>query len=333
MNEKIQFYLPYRRDQVARIPDRAEDYWQWSVEHPTVPEGKYAWTLQTFLRLREAGLPCELVERFPSSGIVVAHRDLLPITGIPRSRVFLVCIKADRNRHTWAHFHVTQNERDSVRRTHPDKSLTITHWPQPGLIRRDPARGTSVENVAYFGRACNLAPELRGIDWISVRERPQWHDYREVDVTVSVRSFRQQKASSAVFDADSKPASKLINSWMAGVPAIVGPEPAYQAARKSLLDFIEVRSPDEVEEAVDMLCNNPRLYADMVANGLERAKEFSAASTTAEWLHLFRDVLPAQYEEWIDEWRVWRKASGFLRFAAYFTKPRHISSVYGALVR
>jgi hypothetical protein len=328
----IQFYLPYRRE-VARLPERSEDYWQWSVENPTVPEGKYAWTLQTFLRLREAGLPCELVERFPSSGIVVAHRDLLPITGIPRSRVFLVCIKADRNRHTWAHFHVTQNERDSVRRTHPGKSITITHWPQPGLIPRDPARGALVENVAYFGRECNLAPELRSVEWLKARERLQWHDYREVDVTVSVRQFGQQNAPSAVFDADSKPASKLINSWMAGVPAIVGPEPAYQMARKSLLDFIEVRSADEALQAVDMLRSNPALYRDMVQNGLRRAKEFSADSITAEWLHLFRDVLPAQYREWIDESRVWRKASGCLRFAAYFTKPQHISSVYGALVR
>jgi hypothetical protein len=325
-DERIQFYLPYKRDRVEHIPERAEDYWTWLLNNPSVPEGKYAWTLQTYLHLRDAGFPCEIVERFPSRGIVVAHRDLLPITLRPHPDVFLVCIKADRNMHTWAQYHVVQNESDSLR---AGGRSVITHWPQPGLVPRDRARGTLCENVAYFGREMNLAPELRaegwedvmdrhGFEWI-VRPRPQWNDYEVSD--------------DPVFDARSKPPSKLINSWMAGVPAIVGSEPAYQHIRRSELDFIEVSTVADLRWALKRLRENSALYRDMVENGRRRAKEFGPASITAEWLSLFRDALPKHYQEWQRKGRLRRKGIGYLRLASYFTKLRHLTSLYEAVVR
>lgn len=339
-DERIQFYLPYRRDRVERLPERAEGYWDWLLSHPSVPEGKYAWTLQTFLHLRDAGFPCELVERFPSRGIVVAHRDLLPITLRPHPDVFLVCIKADRNMHTWAQYHVVQNESDP---SQGDRSTMITHWPQPGLVPRDPGRGTQCENIAYFGREMNLAPELRaegwedvldrrGFEWV-VRPRPQWNDYEDIDVTVSVRRFGECISDDPVFDSRSKPPSKLINSWMAGVPAIVGSEPAYQHMRTSELDFIEVNSVADLHWALKRLRENPDLYRAMVENGLKRAKEYGPSSITAEWLSLFRDTLPRHYDAWQRKGRLQRKGIGYLRFARYFTKLRHLTSLYEAVVR
>jgi hypothetical protein len=334
MPNTIQFYLPFHKDGLDSIPTRAEDYWQWILDHPDVAEGKYSWTLQTYLRLKDR-LPCRLAEHLPTSGIVVSHRDFLPVLLLPRD-IFLVCIKADRNAHTWANFHVVQNEHDPIRRTPKGlrNSAAMTFWPQAGLIPRDVTREDRCENVAFLGRGLNLATELRGeawacklkqagFDWSVRTDRSQWSDYRGID----------EPRNDSVFDPRSKPANKLINSWLAGVPAIVGPEPAYRQARRSRLDFLQVESVEDLGHALNHLRIYPSLYREMVENGLERAKEFSQDAVADQWVHLCRDVLPERYREWAKRSPLHRSWAGYWRIASYFTEPRHVRSVYEALIR
>ena len=57
-------------------------------------------------------------------------------------------------------------------------------------------------------------------------------------------------------DYFAKPASKLVNAWHAGVPALLGPEPAYQALRMQF-DYIEIRSPEDAIREVIRLKENP----------------------------------------------------------------------------
>jgi hypothetical protein len=47
-----------------------------------------------------------------------------------------------------------------------------------------------------------------------------WHDYSTDDLVLAVRDLTEK-------DALVKPASKLVNAWIAGVPALLGPEPAF----------------------------------------------------------------------------------------------------------
>src|SRR5436309_1927650 len=68
-----------------------------------------------------------------------------------------------------------------------------------------------------------------------------------------------------------KPASKLVNAWLAGVPALLGPEIAYRELRRSELDYCEVSSLAEAQAAVDRLLGDPGLYNAMVENGRARA--------------------------------------------------------------
>src|SRR5688572_21664688 len=79
VDEPITFYLPYRRDGIASLPSSLADYWSWLLSHEGISKGKYSWTLQTYMQLSEAGLACRLSEEFPRSGIVISHRDFLPI--------------------------------------------------------------------------------------------------------------------------------------------------------------------------------------------------------------------------------------------------------------
>ena len=306
-SEPITFYLPFKRDGLTAVPERATDYWRWITANRSVGEGKYSWTLQTYLQLLEAGIPCRLSEEFPTAGIVVSHRDFLPVFMLPRSDVFLVCIKPDRKEHTWAQHYIVQNQRDAVLALRKGRNRTsvIPFWPQPSLVPRSASRGTHVEHAAYFGRLLNLTPELKDARWAdtlrslgftwSTVPLEAWNDYSTIDVTVSVRSFEETPAVvDPITNADSKPPSKLINSWLAGVPAIVGRESAYQTIRESDLDYIEVSSPDEIKDALIRLRDNPKLYAAMVAHGHKRTVDYSTAATCRKWERaLYEDIAPS----------------------------------------
>ena len=264
------------------------------------------WTVQTFLRLRDSGHPVRLSGQVPDRGLVVFHagqkrqlqRDL------PRgSRAVLVGIRGDRREALIADFEVLQNGRLADGR----RKFFIPYWPQPGLIPRDPARGTTIRRVSFKGFDRNLHPDLRRVEWreflrlrgigweadsmdhaasetgeLAVR----WHDYREVDAVVALRPG--ELAETAF-----KPATKLYNAWHAGVPALLGPEHAFRELRRGDLDYLEIRSVADARTAIDRLIADPGLYRAMVDNGRRRAEEFTVEAITARWAELlFSTVAP-----------------------------------------
>ena len=271
----VTFYVPLPKEMHGSIPQRSEDYWPWMLANRGLGDGRYAWTLQTVLFLREAGFPCEMTDRFPPRGIVVSHRDFLPVFQLPRQDVFLVCVKADRKEHTWASHYIVQNGRDAflTSRKGRNRATVVPHWPQPSLIPRNVDRGVQCRRVAYFGRALNLAAELRtpewdqalealGLEW-SVVGQENWNDYSSVDVTVSVRSFAGKSVADPVMNPDSKPPTKLMDSWLARVPAIVGRDERIRAYDKARWLH---RSDDSAgaQSRTDRAQDQRRLYRRMV---------------------------------------------------------------------
>jgi len=89
-----------------------------------------------------------------------------------------------------------------------------------------------------------------------------------------------------------KPPSKLINSWAAGCPALVGPEQAFAALRRSPLDYFEVNSPHDVLAALKRLNAEPELYRAMIANGTARTRDFTADAVARRWEELFAGQSP-----------------------------------------
>ena len=252
----VAFYLPYQRDGISSIPSSIDDYWTWVCSNSGMAEGKYSWTLQTYLQLSQMGVPCSLRTKLPREGIIITHRDFLPIYQIPYPDLFVVCIKPDRKEHPWAQHYIVQNKKDPIfHRLNSNRVSEALSWPQPSLIPRDKNRDSRVENIAYFGRLDNLEPELQtdawkdemrsiGFNWQNI-PMGTWNDYRNIDITISIRGWVESKSKSgAVTDWDSKPPTKLTNSWLANVPAIVGDEPAFHAACVAGVDCIVVKSID-----------------------------------------------------------------------------------------
>ena len=258
------------------------------------------WVLQTYLRLRECGRRVELTDTLPDEGIVMLCAGDLPVTYVPGRRQFLVSANADEAPDPFAQMRITQNRIQSRLMA---GALDVPHWPQPGLVRRDPVRGDAFERAAYFGDYANLCAELkdgrwtdflaaRGIAW-EVRDAQSNRntDFSDVDLVVGVRSFQRGGYIR-------KPASKLFNAWIAGVPALLGHELAFREWRRSDLDYIEVKSFDAICAAVDRLVQSPQRRRDMIANGRRRAEEVTPDLVLARWEHLLFDVAPVRAARW-----------------------------------
>lgn len=266
--------------------------------------GERAWILQTWLRLRRAGHPVELSATAPEDGLVVFHakqaKDLLRQRSRLRDAV-LVGVRADNREPLIADFEILQNGAFADGR----RRFSLPHWPQSGLLPRDPARGERIERIAYKGFAANLHPDFRtpawtgflageGIEWVvdavafdgRNRRELDWPDFRAVDLALAVRPPEKKQRRS-------KPATKLVNAWLAGVPALLGPELAFQELRRSELDYLEVASVAEAREAVLRLRRAPGLYRAMVENGRRRGAELTHEAIVALWGKLLFETIPA----------------------------------------
>ncbi|MBD2254012.1 hypothetical protein [Nostoc parmelioides] len=301
----IYFYIP-DGDWRATMPTNPDVYWKefGGVVTPTV----YGWTVQTYLRLKHAGFPCELVSKIPDEGILIAYRRSVPEEFKPGAKVLFVCLKSEQNPHPYAQIHVVGN----IKETAPQVDIQgyryyMPHWPQPGLIPRDTARGDRFETAAFFGELRNLAPELQdaafaqqleklGLSWqiLDRTQRDRWNDFSAVDVIIAVRKFGHAS------DYAWKPALKLYNAWHAGVPAILGQDSAFRNERRSELDYLEVGSVEEVITNLKQLKDDVELRQAIVTNGNLRAQESSVAYLTQRWQNFMTEIAVPAYWRWLE---------------------------------
>jgi len=267
--------------------------------------GEDFWIVLTYCRLRDAGLPVALDNRLPDTGIVVFYAgDKRALRAQLRGdqRVLLAAVRSDRHPVGFADCEIVQNASSADGR----RALHVPHWPQPGLLPRDPARGNAIGTVLFPGTPQNLDAGFAGADWQSfVREHgielrcsygagaaptQAPNDYGDVDVLLAVRP-------AAMGLVRNKPAWKLFNAWLAGVPAILGAESGYRELREGPLDYLEAASPDAALQALQRLIAEPSLYAAMVANGTARGAAFTNAATLARWRALLFDTLAQRHAD------------------------------------
>jgi hypothetical protein len=275
--------------------------------------GNYIWTVKTFGYLSKMGFPCRLADQLPDEGIIVTHRQFFTNDMIPNRRQLFVCVVADFQRHPLAQLHIVQNPRDPLltRARSAWPATFMPHWPETGLIPRDPARGETFVNISYFGLPERLAPQLRSPQFATrLREhgfnfrivsRDRWNDYGDTDAVLAVRSF-------APVSWHKFPPTKLYNCWIAGVPGLLGGESAYQAERRSELDYFEVRSADEVLETLLRLRADPRLRADIARNCAERAAGVDPMRIAETWAAFLNTVA-------VPAWRDWQRRHATSRIA------------------
>jgi hypothetical protein len=276
--------------------------------------GPNCWTIQTYMHLRARGHDVHLSPDYVPNKINVLHYDDLTLKHWPH-RAFVVCIQPDRARAAAADMRLVQNH-IQVRGSN-DHFVYL--WPQPGLSPRDPERGRVLKRVGYLGALIYLAQPFRSEEFrrrlaemnveLVLRGQDSEHvSYSDLDAVLAVRAISD-------YDLSIKPAGKLFNAWIAGCPALLGAEPAYQALRRSPLDYFEVKTPDEAIAALQKLKEDPALFQKIVENGRRRAADFTTEVLCRQWEDLLDGPIAAGYENWLRQRRLYRTIrAGFRSF-------------------
>jgi hypothetical protein len=301
-----------------------------SIDPNTCPrrffEGPDHWTLQTYLYLKRRGDPVHLADDFVPGQINVVYYDDLLLKARP-DRAFIVAIQPDRPRPAACDIRIVQNRLQV--RTESDHHVVF--WPQPGLQPRDPLRKNSLCRLGYLGMGIYLAKpfqddvfrrRLAELDIELVIREKDWTDFSDLDAILAVRQV-------SPFDLTIKPASKLINAWIAGCPALLGAEPAYQQLRISPLDYFEIRSPDDAIAALRRLRDEPGLMDQMIANGHRRAEAFSVDHIASRWESILSGPVSDAYERWQRESPIFRT----IRFAFRSFEHKRQRRRYARLIR
>ncbi len=284
---------------------------------PLEEKGKEAtaqcWIYQTWALLIQEKIPCSLLGSLPhEGGIIIAMSSSFPsIVSCFKEEFkkngkkwishnyFLVDIVADGLPHPAAHLHLVQNRAHA--RQLP-RSLFMPHWTQPHLIPRDPARGSLFEKISFFGDSSNLAPELRSAAWqeqlhrelgilLEIREARRWHDYSDVDGVIAIRDFSGSRHLH-------KPATKLYNAWLAGVPFIGGIDSAYAADGHPGEDYLVGTSAEKVFQYLKTLKEDPAMRWKLVQKGSESVVSYTREATLDRWKKLVQTTLPAEALKW-----------------------------------
>ncbi len=296
---EFHFYLPERY-----LPDTdRQEAWRFGKITRLEEGGKIAcaqcWIFQTWLALERSGFSAHLTHSMPSEGVLVTLTSCVGADFRAPDRVFFAGIVADYLAHPQAHLHVVQNAAHMRRLWN---AAFIPLWPHPNLIPRDPARSDRFENVCFFGENSNLAPELADRRWqrklkdelgvnFIVCGADRWHDYSEADCVAAVRGFGR----SAYLH---KPATKLYNAWLAGVPFIGGTDSAYAADGVPGRNFLRAATADELFAHIRRLREEPALRDRLVAAGRIAGKNFTSEAILGRWKHLLGDTVQRLAERW-----------------------------------
>lgn len=302
MTKNIFFYIPDSHFSAAWPKSLTDDWVGFGG-------GANVWVYFTAIALRNNDYAVQIVTKFPESGIVLSHSRYLPSYIEPRQDRLIICIRADYGRKYSADVHVVQNKFQVSNRGReffeflffPGPNYYIPYWPQPGLIPRDPKRGDKFERVVFMGAPQNIHEDLLDQDWCEklnregiifekIFSRGLWHNYREVDAVLAIRPKNGDHHSR-------KPPSKLVNAWLSGVPAILGPDSAFKVIRNSPLDYIEVSNAEDAQRAILNLRDNPLLREKMVSHGCERGLEYSISQNVNRWMAFFNDFAIPLYQK------------------------------------
>ena len=278
-----------------------------------IANGRDAWIINTYLRLLFAGHQVTISDRFEPDALCVAHHDdIKPGPEIWKS--FVVAVRADRDRTFICDTEIVQSPASSEYL----HSYYLPHWTQPGLIPRDPARGSVIKRMGYLGTLQNLAARFRtqdfaaalfsiGVEFV-VREDPAtWHDYSDLDLILAIRD-------GTPYFLASKPATKLFNAWRAGCPAMVGAEPAYAYHQKTPLDYIQVEKTTEVISAILRLRRDPALYQRYTEMAIERSAEVRESEILKCWVELLQGPILERYKIWRSSHILQRRGKSLARF-------------------
>jgi hypothetical protein len=299
----VHFWVPW--------VDEAFEGWDPDDDPARFPSGLGHGILELYKRLARLGRPVHLGPRVARPSHVVFHLESLwQWQAMAPNRRLLRQLSAQLVRTGVAtairgdvplHFGVrgvteVMPNRASIRR---DNQVWVPLLPQRGLVSRATDRAGRVATAALLGYEANIPPILRSpsfrsaaqelgvtvveILWTLEDREPRWHDLEQVDCVICVRED--------VWGAglERKPATKLINTWVAGSVPIAGLEPAYAELARPDVDCLMVDGPDGVLDALARLRRESGLVSRLEEGGRQRAREFAPDRVLAAWDELLFD--------------------------------------------
>ena len=266
----------------------------------------HTWLYQTGTLLQKAGVDAHFftkMPRLPHRGIVVTMSGLLYC--YPRRlrfspSLFVAGIVADAGiPHPTAMIHLIPNK---IGTRYLPFAEFIPHWPQPFLIPRDLKRGERFETICFMGDPQNIAPQLCSKEWhlrlekelglrFICRNFDNWHDFSDVDCVVAIRDFSTRHFYY-------KPAHKLHNAWLAGVPFIGGRESAFVGDGHPGHDCLIANSAEEVFLYLKRLKEDPIFRSKLVEQGSQSGAAFTREAVLQSWKRLVRETLPIRALKW-----------------------------------
>ncbi|MGZ4316173.1 MAG: glycosyltransferase [Gaiellaceae bacterium] len=210
----------------------------------------------------------------------------------------------------------------------PNAQAVVHPWqrwlpplPQRGLRPREKNRYGRIARVAFKGFPENVPAELleaewrealgsRGITWwldvpeLADHSDQSWHDFSDVDLTLCLRNPALR------LDIERKPATRLINSWVAGCVPVADPEPAYAEIGRDGQDVFFVDSVWSSLDVIDRL-NSERDLLERVERAIrERGDEFSVERVLEMWRQSLVEVATRR------EASNWRRGKRVVQVAA-----------------
>lgn len=213
--------------------------------------------------------------------------------------------------------------------------------PQRGLLPRRPERFGSLTTVAFKGNPENVPDYLRDASFINDLKRNglslrmdvptitdgefnRWHDFTDVDVTLCVR------APSDEYNLTRKPATRLINGWVAGSIPLIAPEPAYLELCVDGKDALVVEGPDAIIKVLQRLKNDPSMLLQVESSVRARGIEFSPQVILKQWEDLFMASTWHQPNGWNT---ARRRAKAIPDVAARVAAGKHVRGIVRKFLR
>ena len=283
----IHFVYPFATHGSLLEIDDVDQHWDRFIY------GRDVWILQTFSLLKRKRVNCTLGKK-PKTGCINIIHGGIPGEIDGNKSFYFVNLVADKARVSWANYEIVQNRMQEGWR-----SVYISHWPQPGLIKRKNTR-KQIVNVGYLGaeeqNVLKKYPvgndlEKLGFHYVAM-ERRGWNDYSEIDIALAIREF----SSEDMFPH--KPPSKLINSWWAEVPLIAGKDSAYSQIGTKGEHYIAVDSYEQMLAAIKMLAQKREYYSEIIQNGIKERKKYSRDMIRTGWCEILDKKIIQDFQRW-----------------------------------
>ena len=297
---EVHFYLPERY-----LPDSdRQEAWRSGKITRLEEGGKIAcaqcWIFQTWLALERSGFPAHLTHSMPSDGVLVTLTSCVESDFRASGSRFLCRhrggLSCPPSRATARRPKCGAREAIVERRFHSALAASQPDSARSGALRTGLKTSVSLAIVRILRAELaderwqrKLKDEL-GVNFI-VCGADRWHDYREADCVAAVRGFGR----SAYLH---KPATKLYNAWLAGVPFIGGMDSAYAEDGEPGRNFLRAATPDELFEHIRRLKEEPALRDRLVAAGRIAGRNFTSEAILGRWRHFLGDTVQRLAERW-----------------------------------